>query len=442
MRASARTWSRCLTEPRDHPLQDRLARALGIEPGEVAPVARGFAMFFLLFAGYFLLRPVRETMGIAGGVNNLQWLFTGTFVATLAALPVFGWVAARVQRRRILFWVYGFFCSNLLLFALGFSLRPDDVWLARCFYIWLSMFNLIAISLAWSVLVDLFAAPAAKRLFALMASGASIGGLVGPLLGVLLVGPIGHAGLLVLAAALLTGSALCVRALQRLRTAQSGAHAMNADVPEQRPLGGSPFEGAIAVLRSPYLLGIALYVLLLASVSTFLYFDQARLVEAAYPLKTDQTRIFGLIDIAVQSLAILSQVFITGRLAQRMGVGVLLVGVPLLMVVGFLWLAFAPTFLVLAIVMIMRRSGEYAFVRPGREMLYTPLAPQAKYKAKNFNDTVVYRGADAVSGWVKAGVDAVAQNPAVAMGLGALVATGWMLTGVSLTRRYRAVEPR
>jgi ATP:ADP antiporter, AAA family len=441
MRASARTWSRCLSEPRL--LQDRLARALGIEAGEVAPVARGFAMFFLLFAGYFLLRPVRETMGIAGGVKNLQWLFTGTFVAMLVALPLFGWVAARVQRRRILFWVYGFFCSNLLLFALGFSLLPDDVWLARGFYIWLSMFNLIAISLAWSVLVDVFSSPAAKRLFALMASGASIGGLVGPMLGVLLVGPVGHSGLLVLAAALLTGSALCVRSLQRWRSAQSDAGSVDTEAREQhRPLGGSPFEGAWAVMRSPYLLGIALYVVLLASVSTFLYFDQARLVEAAYPLKTDQTRIFGLIDIAVQSLAILSQVFITGRLAQRLGVGVLLIGVPLLMVVGFLWLALAPTFLVLAIVMIMRRSGEYAFVRPGREMLYTPLAPGDKYKAKNFNDTVVYRGADAVSGWVKAGVDMVAQNPAVAMGLGALVATGWMLTGVSLTRRYRAVEPK
>jgi AAA family ATP:ADP antiporter len=198
--------------------------------------------------------------------------------------------------------------------------------------------------------------------------------------------------------------------------------------------------GATEVLQSPYLLGIALFVLFLASVSTFLYFDQARLIEAAYPSKTDQTRVFGMIDVAVQSLAILSQVFITGRLAQRLGVGALLVAVPLAMVAGFVWLAFAPTFAVLAVVMILRRSGEYAFVRPGREMLYAPLAPEAKYKAKNFNDTVVYRGADAVSGWVKAGVDALAQNPAVAMGLGALVAFGWALTGASLARRYRKLE--
>jgi AAA family ATP:ADP antiporter len=428
-------------------LRGGLARLLKIEPDEVATVTLGFLMFFFLFAGYFVLRPVRETMGIAGGVKNLQWLFTGTFVATLAALPVFGWVAARVQRRRILYWVFGFFTLNLLLFALGFRLKPDDVWLARTFYIWLSMFNLIAISVAWSVLVDLFAAAEAKRLFALMASGASIGGLVGPLFGVLLVARIGHAGLLLLSAASLIASALCVHSIQRGRQQHSlpvgeGPPARTSLQPErgQRPLGGSPFAGATEVLRSPYLLSIALYVLLLASVSTFLYFDQARLVEAAYPLKTDQTRVFGMIDVIVQALAIVSQLFITGRLAQRLGVGVLLVVVPLLTVVGFAWLALAPTFAVLAIVMVVRRSGEYAFVRPGREMLYTPLSAEAKYKAKNFNDTVVYRGADAVSGWVKTGVDMLAQHPAGAMVLGAVVAACWMLTGMSLAGRYRALE--
>lgn len=434
-----------MAEPRPGRLRARLARLVGIEASETGSVALGFLMFFLLFAGYFALRPVRETMGIAGGVKNLQWLFTGTFVATLAALPLFGWIAARVQRRRILYWVYGFFAGNLLLFALGFQSRPDDVWLARGFYIWLSVFNLIAISVAWSVLVDLFAGAQARRLFALMASGASVGGLTGPLLGVLLVTSIGHSGLLVLAAVLLLGSASCAFALQARGGAARGTSAgEGAEVSgDQQPLGGSPLEGAREVLQSPYLLGIALYVLLLASVSTFLYFEQARLIEAAYPLKTDQTRIFGMIDVAVQSLAILSQVFITGRIAQRLGVGALLVGVPLITAVGFAWLAFAPTFAVLACVMIVRRGGEYALVRPGREMLYTPLAPQAKYKAKNFNDTVVYRGADAVSGWVKTGVDAMAQQPAAAMVLGAAVAAGWALTGAGLARRYeRSHAPR
>ena len=246
-----------------------LTRAFNLHDDEARPVAAGFALFLLLFTGYFMLRPVRETMGITGGVDNLQWLFTGTFFATLAALPLFGWIAASVPRRRILYWVYGVFAANLLVFAAGLVAKPDDVWLARAFYIWLSVFNMIAISLAWSVLVDLFAAAQARRVFALMAAGASAGGLLGPLLGVALVGQIGHAGLLLLAAALLIGAAFAARAIQRWRD----AHPLRADEAPQRarPLGGNPFEGMTDVLRSPYMLGIALFVVLLASANTFLY---------------------------------------------------------------------------------------------------------------------------------------------------------------------------
>src|SRR5688500_9041224 len=173
-----------------------LTRLFNLHEEETGAVIAGFALFFLLFAGYFMLRPVRETMGITGGVDNLQWLFTGTFIATLAAMPLFGWVAAKVRRRRILYWVYGFFATNLLVFSACFLASPDNVWIARTFYIWLSVFNLIAISVAWSVLVDVFAIAQAKRLFGLMVAGASLGGLTGPLLGVLLVGAIGHAGLM------------------------------------------------------------------------------------------------------------------------------------------------------------------------------------------------------------------------------------------------------
>ncbi|HST44441.1 MAG TPA: MFS transporter, partial [Luteimonas sp.] len=415
-------------------------RGFDVEADESSAVVAGFAMFFLLFAGYFMLRPVRETMGIAGGVDNLQWLFTGTFVATLAALPLFGWVAARVQRHRILYWVYGFFVANLLVFAACFAVRAENVWIARAFYIWLSVFNLIAISVAWSVLIDVFDSRQARRLFGLMAAGASLGGLAGPVLGVALVGMVGHTGLMLLSALLLAASAAAAWRVHRWRDARP----VTGDdlATRQRPLGGSPFAGATDVLRSPYLLGIAVFVLLLASVSTFLYFEQARLVEAAYPDPEQQTRVFGTIDIVVQSLAILSQLFLTGRIARTLGIGVLLVAVPLVAATGFLWLAFAPTFAVLAVVMVARRAGEYAFVRPGREMLYAVVPAEAKYKAKNFNDTVVYRGADAVSGWVKAGIDGLAQQPMVAMVVGAVVAVAWALTGGALALARTRMESR
>ena len=416
----------------------QLEQGLNIQPGEGPAVVAGLALFYLLFTGYFMLRPVRETMGVAGGVDNLQWLFTGTFIATLACLPLFGWLASKVRRRHILHWTYGFFVSNLLLFAVLFARQPDDVGQARAFYIWLSVFNLLTISLAWSVLTDLFASEQGKRLFGLLAAGASLGGLSGPILGALLVAPLGHAGLVMLAGLFLLGSMVAAEYLQRWRD----RHPLPAasEQPDSRPLGGNPFAGATAVLRSPYLLGIALFVVLLASVSTFLYFEQARIVSETFTDRTRQTQVFGLIDSVVQALAILTQVFITGRLARRMGVGVLLVAVPLVMAAGFLWLALAPVFAVFVVVMVVRRAGEYALVRPGREMLFTVLPAEDKYKAKNFIDTVVYRGGDALSGWVKRALDVFAEHPQLAMLIGALIAVGWGLTGGWLGRRQRQLD--
>ncbi|MBK4993159.1 MFS transporter [Pseudomonas sp. S37] len=416
----------------------RLDQGLNIQPGEGPAVIAGLLLFYLLFTGYFMLRPVRETMGVAGGVDNLQWLFTGTFIATLACLPLFGWLASRVQRRHILPWTYGFFTSNLVLFAALLARNPDDLWTARAFYIWLSVFNLLTISLAWSVLADLFSTAQGKRLFGLLAAGASLGGLSGPILGTLLVAPLGHAGLLLLAAAFLLGSVGASLFLQRWRAYQPlPAQAKRAD---SRPLGGNPFAGATAVLRSPYLLGIALFVVLLASVSTFLYFEQARIVSETFTDRTRQTQVFGLIDSVVQALAILTQVFLTGRLARRMGVGVLLVAVPLVMAAGFLWLALAPVFAVFVVVMVVRRAGEYALVRPGREMLFTVLPAEDKYKAKNFIDTVVYRGGDALSGWVKRALDVMGEHPQLAMLIGAALAVGWAATGGWLGRRQARME--
>ncbi|MER2097825.1 MFS transporter [Pseudomonas qingdaonensis] len=417
-----------------------LGRLFTFHDDETPAVVGGLALFFLLFAGYFMLRPVRETMGVAGGIDNLQWLFTGTFIVTLLALPLFGWVVARARRRRILPWTYGFLASNLLAFALVFAVQPDNLWVARAFYIWLSVFNLLSISLAWSVLADLFSNEQAKRLFGLLAAGASLGGLVGPILGTLLVGVVGHAGLVLLATLFLLGSIGAATYLQRWR--DRAPLPAEAEHPRSRPLGGNPFAGAGEVLRSPYLLMLALFVVLLASISTFLYFEQARLVAQTFTDRTRQTQVFGLIDTVVQALAILTQLFFTGRIARRMGVGVLLVAVPLVMVAGFLWLALAPVFAVFVVVMVVRRAGEYALVRPGREMLYTVLPAEQKYRAKNFIDTVVYRGGDALSGWVKRGLDVLGEHPQLAMLIGAGIALGWAATGGWLGRRQRRLEQR
>ena len=427
-----------MNERNDNPVMRAIAKLFNIEGREASAVLAGLLMFFFLFVGYFMLRPVRETMGIAGGVDNLQWLFTATFVATLAALPLYGWIASKAARRRILPWTYGFFVLNLLAFAAGLLAQPENLWLARSFYVWLSVFNLLTISLAWSVLADLMATRQAKRLFALIAAGASLGGLTGPLLGTLLVAPLGHAGLLMLSAAFLAASAISAMWLQRWR--DKHPLATEDTSARQKPLGGNPFAGATAVFKSKYLMAIAIFVILLTSVSTFLYFEQARLVAETFTDRTRQTQIFGTIDTVVQSLSILTQVLVTGRVAQRLGVSVLLVAVPLIVTAGFVWLALSPVFAVFVVVMVVRRAGEYAFVRPGREMLYTVVPAEDKYKAKNFIDTVVYRGGDAISAWVKRGLDLLAEHPATAMIIGAVIALVWAGSGGLLGRWHRQRE--
>ncbi|WP_417311426.1 NTP/NDP exchange transporter [Ectopseudomonas khazarica] len=420
-------------------LTRRLARAINAESGELPAVLAGFALFFCLFAGYFMLRPIREAMGITGGVSNLQWLFSATFVVMLLAVPLFAWLNSKVPRIQFIDWVYGFFCLNLLAFVLLFRLDHDSVWLARVFYVWISVYNLFVVSVAWSLMADVFDAAQARRLFAFIAAGASVGGLCGPLLSTLLVGYVGESGLMLMAAVLLGVAISLKRYLMGWREGRgAGRPGAQASESPRRPVAGNPFSGLTRLLRSRYLLGVGAFILLLTSVSTFLYFEQARLVAALFPDRAEQVRVFGVIDFVVQAGALSAQLFITGRLAQRLGVRVLLALVPALVSLGFIGLALAPTFAMLAGLMIVRRIGEYAFVRPGREMLFAPLDAESKYKVKNFIDTVVYRGGDALSGWAKAGLDMLGQGTWLVAVVGAFCAALWGLLGWYLGGRADA----
>ncbi|MGY8525479.1 NTP/NDP exchange transporter [Paracidovorax citrulli] len=428
-------------------------RALGIRPEERKAVAAGFLFFFFLFASYFMLRPVRETMGIAGGVKNLQWLFTATFVVMLAAIPLYGLCSARLSRRRFVPLVYLFFVANLAAFAWATRIWPEGVWLARVFYVWLSVFNLFVVSIAWSVMADVFRPEQAKRLFPVMAAGASVGGLTGPVLSAWLIEPLGLTVLMLLSALLLAATLPQVQWLFRWRgrggagaqdsSAIDGARNVSTDVDRRddpgQAIGGGLLAGLTLIARSRYLLGIALFVILLSTANTFLYFEQARLVAETFTDRAAQTRVFGIIDAIVQGGTILVQLFFSGQVARRYGVTALLTAVPLAVAVGFVALAIWPVFGVLAAVMVLRRIGEYALVRPGREMLFTVVDAETKYKAKNVIDTTVYRAGDAVSAWVKTAIDALAGHPAVVAVCGALLALGWAGLGGWLGRRHEGV---
>jgi AAA family ATP:ADP antiporter len=319
-------------------------------------------------------------------------------------------------------------------FALGLLVDPGNVWIARVFYIWLSVFNLFVISLAWSLMADVFNVDQGRRLFGQIAAGGSLGGLVGPLLSTFLVAPLGHAGLLLLSTALLLGTLPFVRYLLKWRARYGEDVAAHAPPPDAR-IGGSIWAGLTLIMRSRYLIAISAFVILLTTTTTFLYFAQARLVEATFPDRVQQTQVFGAIDSVVQTLTILIQIFFTGRVAKRLGVTVLLTVAPLVVMVGFGALAVAASFPVLVVVMIVRRVGEYALVRPGREMLFTAVNTETKYKAKNAIDTFVYRAGDVISAWANTGIVAVGTTTAAAF-VGAGVAALWAWTGLYIGRHH------
>lgn len=386
-----------------------LQRLVNLRAGEGAALFWGFSYFFVLMCSYYILRPMRDEMGIAGGVDKLHWLFTGTFVAMLAVVPVFGWVTTRFPRKRFLPYVYYFFIANILVFYLLFESRITHAYVARAFFIWVSVFNLFVVSVFWSFMADIFHDEQAKRLFGFIAAGGTVGALVGPALTTILVVPLGTTNMLLISAALLGWSILSIRRLARWRLlCESDAELQRQESSRQeRPLSGGLWEGVTLVLHSPYLLGICVLMLLFTTLATFLYFEQAYIIRAHFADSNERTAVFAAMDLAVNALTILMQVFLTGRLIKHLGLAWTLALLPILLGVGFLVLGLAPELAVLVVVQVLRRAGNYAIMRPAREILYVMLKREEKYKAKNFIDTVVYRGGDAFSAWVYSALRAV-----------------------------------
>ena len=381
-----------------------LARVVAVRPGEVRALCWSFAYFFCLLAGYYVLRPLRDEMGIAGGVRNLPWLFTATFFVMLAAVPVFGAVVARLPRQRFIPLVYHFFVLNIAIFWLLLTLDIGRLHVARVFFVWISVFNLFAVSVFWSFMADLFASEQGKRLFGFIAAGGSAGALLGPTLTVWLAVPLGPVNLLIVAALLLEAAVLCAMRLetaaQQLKPETPQAAAAPAGPPEAAEIGGGWLAGITMVLRSPYLAGIAMWVALLSLAGTFLYFQQANIVAAASDDPAVRTRIFATIDLAIGILTILVQCLVTGRLITRFGAGPAAAFLPFVFCLGYLALWMTPMLWVVIAFQAAQRAANFAISNPAREVLFTVLAREEKYKAKNVIDIVVFRGGDAVSGWL------------------------------------------
>lgn len=423
-------------------IQSFIYNLVQLEPGEGYAVFWSCSYFFSLLCSYYIIRPVRDEMGILGGVENLQWLFTGTLIAMTAAVPLFGWVSSRFPRRQFLPYVYAFFIAMLLLFYTLMAGENTSIYVARAFFIWTSVFNLFVVSVFWSFMADLYSNAQAKRLFAFIAAGGTLGALAGPTLTTFLVQPFGTSNLLLLSAFLLTVAIFCIFRLSQWSERTPPDERAISDKNSDAVIGGKIWDGVTLVFKSPYLMGICLLMILFTTLATFLYFMQAQIIRDAFVDSAQRTAVFAAIDLAVNILTLVFQLFLTGRLIQWFGLPVVLALIPLLLACGFALIGFQPVLIALIAVQVIRRAGNYAVMRPAREMLYVVLPREQKYKAKNFIDTFIYRGGDAVSAWVYAGMRSLGAGISTIAFIAVPLAIFWAWIAYGLGKQQRIIASR
>lgn len=413
-------------------------KAVDIRPEEVGLAFLSGAYFFLVLTSYYIIRPVRDEMGVAGGVENLAWLFTGTLAGTLMVHPLFTWVVSRYPRKQFIPIAYRFFAANLIVFFFVFRWVPEGgfVWVGRIFFNWTSVFNLFVVSVFWAFMADIFRSEQGKRLFGFIGVGGTLGAILGSGLTAFLAEALGPVNLLLLSALFLELALRCVRVLGRRVTATG----LRAREDEEVPLGGGVWAGVTSAVKSPYLLGIILFMLLFTFSSTAMYFQQASIVALHFTDPGSRTALFARIDLLVNVLTLVTQVFLTGRIIKWMGLGVALAALPLVTVVGFAWLGAMPTVGVLMVVQTLRRGWNYGLMKPALEALYTVLPREDKYKAKNFIDTSVYRAGDQLGAWSYNGLLALGMGLAGLAFLNIPVAGIWLGVGLGLgwAQRKRA----
>jgi AAA family ATP:ADP antiporter len=387
--------------------------------------------FFIMFS-YYILRAVRDEISSADR-GNLQIIWTAVFLAMLVAVPVYSWLTSRVSRGVFVPLTNRFFIACLVGFWLCLVFLPDDArpWIDRVFYVWSSVFALFVVTVFWGLVADCFTNNQGKRLFAFIAVGSSVGGIAGSSTTALLADSVPVFSLLLLACVPLEAASWCALVLHR-RFA-TGSVAIEGE--RDRVVQGNAWSGMKAVFRSRYLMGIAGFILLMTFVSTMLYFQQAYLVGQAFEVRGERTAFFAKIDLAVNVLTIGFQVYLTARIMKWVGVGVTLAALPVLMTVGFVSLGLYPTLAILVVTQVIYRAGRYGLTKPSREVLWTVLDREAKYKSKPFLDAAVYRGGDLVSGWIYTGLLAIGLSLGAIALVAAPMAAIWAVLAVYLGRR-------
>jgi AAA family ATP:ADP antiporter len=417
-------------------LERGLMKLAPIRPGESAALLWSFSYFFVLLAAYYILRPLRDQMGIAGGVKNLPYLFTASFVVMLIAQPIYGALVARVSRARFIPIVYHFFALNLAVFWVllhyGIAVRP----VARLFFVWIGVFSLFAVAVFWSFMADLFTREQFKRLFGFIAAGGTAGSLVSPLAAIWLAKPLGPANLLIIAGVLLEIAVVCTHCLERAVAATpAGPDAFAIpSVPEKENVGHRWLEGFISIARSPYLIGNAMWIMALSFSGTMIYLEQASLVAGSGADAAAQIRIFATIDLAVGIITLFVRWVVTGRFLRRFGTAAALAFQPLIFVLGFAVLMISPALLVVLIFQSLQGAAGFSISNPARQVLFTVVSRDDKYKAKNVIDVMVFRGSDAASSGIFAGLKALGQSIEAVAAIGLVLSLGWVALSLGLGR--------
>jgi AAA family ATP:ADP antiporter len=417
-----------------------LRRVIDVRPEEVRVLFWCWLYIFAVLSSYYIMRPIRDQMGVAGGVKNLQWLFTGTLIGMVVLNLPFAYLVKTLPRRRFIPLTYRFFAVNIVLFAAVLYLADasQTVWVGRVFFIWVSVYNLFVVSIFWQMNVDLFSPEQGKRLFGFIAAGATLGAITGSALTATLARYVSPIVLLLGAAVLLELAVFAVGRLSRLSPTLSRPGGGDEARDAEQPIGGSIVAGITHALRSPYLINVSLFILLFAISSTFLYFQQAGIVSHSFTDRGAQTAFFATIDLLVNSLTLVVQLFFTGRILVLLGVALALGFLPLLTMIGFGVLAFVPTLSAIAVFQVVRRASDYAIARPTREVLFTVVPREDRYKAKSFIDTFVYRLGDQLGAWGVAGLIALGAGASELALVAIPIALLWLVNALWLGRRQEA----
>jgi AAA family ATP:ADP antiporter len=429
-------------------------RVANVHRREVPALLASVLFFFCVLTALMVVRPAREALGMRSGLDTVRWLFVGTALVTLAVNPLFGALVSRFRRFTFIAQTYLFFCASLMVFwwLLVFAPERTGELTGRVFYVWFSVFNLFSTTVFWALMVDRFSLEQSKRLFGVVAVGGTLGAMFGPWLAWTYVEALGSASLILIAVGFLLGAVGAAWLVVRLQP-YCRAEAATGDVPgttydgpvptaapePERVIGGTSWAGFATMMRSPYQVGIAAFVLVLTIMATFIYFTRLQMVASMTGAVDERTGLFAQIDFWTQFATLTLQLFLTGHIMKRLGVAVALVLLPVTVSLGFVGLALTGSFAALIILEATFKAMQRGITRPARETLFTVVAPEDRYKAKAVIDTFVYRTGDVVGAFTEGALGRLGGGVLTLTALVIPGAVAWAALSVWLARRQSAI---